>query len=154
MNSPIDPTLLFSAYAFIWCILYYCVSKLAPSVPLDSWNPTVAIIIACAYQLYALLAILFRSPLSKMGGCLLNLAIITILFKAGPLWLVWNSAVINSHGMWLKSTISCGLAFIIYVVHLFIRRVDMFVVYSDLTTSFVDNDNRIPPLYWVEQIWK
>ena len=154
MKTPIDLSLLFSSYVFIWCILYYCVSKFVPSVPLGIWNPTVAILFVCSYQLYVLLAILFRSRLSEMATSLLKLAVITIIFKVWPLWLVWNSNTINAPGMWLQSTIIGVIVFVIYVIYLFIRHEDMFMVYSDLTNSFVDNDNRIPMLYWIEKIGK
>jgi len=165
----IPPEILFSAWVFVWSIVYYIASKANLEIPLDLWDPTVAISVALAFQLLGLLAIVFRAKWEKLPSIFTKFILLTCFFKAGPLWLVysenrsrvsevdypqinrnamkvyWNPAIFNL----VKSTVSFGVAFLAYLGYLYYRKLNLFDIYDDFLDSIVDDDNRIPPYYWI-----
>ena len=141
----IPPDILFSAWAFAWTIVYYIVSNANLAIPLDLWDPTVAISVALSFQLLGLLVIVFRAKLETLPSIFTKFILLTAFFKAGPLWLVWNPATFNL----VKNTISFGVAFLVYLAYLYYRKLNIFAIYDDLLDSLVEDDNRIPPYYWI-----
>lgn len=140
----IPPEILFSAWAFIWTSVYYVVSKSNLGIPLDQWDPTVAISVALSFQLLGILVIVFRAKLEKIPSIFTKFLILTAFFKLGPLWLVWNPATFDL----VKSSLSCSAAFLVYLAYLYYRKLNLFEIYDDFLDSLIDDDNRIPPYYW------
>ena len=141
----IPPEILFSAWAFIWTIVYYIVSKAHLSIPLDILDPTVAISVALSFQLLGLLVIVFRAKLEKLPSIFTKFILLTAFFKLGPLWLIWNPSTFDL----VKSTVSFSAAFLVYLAYLYYRKLNLFTIYDDFLDSIVDDDNRVPPYYWV-----
>jgi len=144
----IPPDILFSAWAFVWTIVYYVVSKLHFKIPLDLMDPTVAISVALAFQLLGLLAIVFRAKLEKLPSIFTKFVLLTVFFKAGPLWLIWNPATFDL----VKSTVSFCAAFLVYLGYLYYKKLNLFAIYDDFLDSVVEDDNRVPPYYWADAV--
>jgi hypothetical protein len=154
----IPPEILFSAWAFVWTIVYYIVSNAHLAIPLDLWDPTVAISVALSFQLLGLLVIVFRAKLEKIPSIFTKFILLTAFFKAGPLWLVYseNRSRVSEVDYWnpatfdlVKSTVSFGVAFLVYLAYLYYRKLNLFAIYDDFLDSLVEDDNRIPPYYWI-----
>ena len=144
----IPPEILFSAWAFVWTIVYYIVSNNHLAIPLDLWDPTVAISVALSFQLLGLLAIVFRAKWEKLPSIFTKFVLLTAVFKLGPLWLIWNPATFDL----VKSTVSFSAAFLIYLGYLYYKKLNLFAIYDDFLDSVVEDDNRVPPYYWAAAV--
>ena len=137
--DPIPVETLFSTWVFVWAIIYCVVRRVFLQINTKWWDPTFAILFALSYQLFLFVCILFSvKPVRKLSRVLVKFAIISIAFKLLPLYFVWDHKV-----NWTDSIISCAILFAVYIAYITYLGVGPFEIYSDLTASFIQDDDRI-----------
>lgn len=138
---------LLSFWIFLWSILYCIVKYFVPSIPLDFWNPTFAIVFALVYQFYAFIQILLNvHPVSRLPRILAKFVIITIFIKLLPLYLVIGipaRIAANIH----QGIIPFSILFLIYFAYITQQKLDIFEIYDDLKDSYIKDDDRVPPYH-------
>jgi len=138
MNLSKTYNILFSSWVFCWAVAYCFVREFLPQIPLDTWDPTFALLVAISYQFYALLHVLFRAKLSLLPVILAKYAIIITVVKLIPLYFVWRHKV-----NWTNSSISFAVLFLVYCAYITQQNRDVFEIYDELTESFVHNNVRL-----------
>jgi hypothetical protein len=99
---------LFSTWIFIWALIYYLTItfQLHSPIPLEYWNPAASLIIALSYQILTVFAASAMTPSANLAKALTIIALVIIMFKAGPLYLIWTNDI-----PWLNSIVSGTLLF-------------------------------------------
>lgn len=102
---------------FIWAIAYYLTItfRLHSPVPLEYWNPAAYLILALSYQILTVFAAFMLTPFDHLAKVLIILTLVIIVFKAGPLYLIWtndipwiNSIILRLLCLYSKKRINCG----------------------------------------------
>jgi len=148
--SVIPSESLLSSWIFYWSILYCIVKYFTVSIPLDFWNPTFAILFALTYQTYALIQVLLNvHPFYRLPRILAKFFTLTFFIKLLPLYLVIGAPNLVNIPNSIAANIQSGIplfiiVFLIYFVYITHQKLDLFEIYSDLTDSYIEDDDRIP----------
>lgn len=145
MKQPLQIENYLSSWIFVWAVIYLIARHLKnPQIAstLQYCNPAFGLCVALFWQILAGILIVFRFD-SQVPIILAKYAILTTLFKSGPLWLTVRQPV-----PWLYSALAFFVIFTFYVAFIQYKRLNLFVLYDDLMDSFVSDDNRVPPYKW------
>ena len=121
---------LFSAWVFIWFIVYYF---RFPIPLLNYWNPAASLILALSYQILTIF-VAFLSPGVNLVKVLPKILLITFLFKAGPLYLI------STDIPWLNSIISGAVLFAVYYAYIYSKVLSVEGIYNTLTEIIIRDE--------------
>ena len=157
--SIIPSETLLSSWIFYWSVFYFILRWTIPSLPIDFWNPTFAILFALTYQTYAFILILLNvRPFYRLPRVLAKFITLTFFIKLLPLYLVIGSPPLVNIPTRIATNMRQGIpAFIgvclIYFVYITQQNLDIFEIYDDFTNSYIDDDNRVPPYRLVKMLF-
>lgn len=128
---------LFSIWVFIWAIAYYLTItfRLHSPVPIEYWNPTASLILAIFYQILTVFAAFMLTPFDHLAKVLIILTLVIIVFKAGPLYLIWTNDI-----PWINSIISGTVLFCVYYAYIQRKGLTVEKLYKTLTEIFVRDE--------------
>jgi len=134
--AKISSDVLFSMWVFIWGLTYYLTKTFYshPPIPFYYWNPAASLIFALSYQVLVFILALIR-PAKHLLKIILTILIITILFKAGPLYLIWTDDI-----PWINSILSGIFLFCVYYAYIYSKGLTVERIYNTFTEIFMQDE--------------
>ena len=128
---------LFSIWVFIWAFVYYLTItfQLHSPIPLEYWNPAASLILAFSYQILTVFAALMITPSENLAKVLTIITLVIIVFKAGPLYLIWTNDI-----PWINSVISGTALFCVYYAYIYSKGLTVEKLYKTLTGIIVRDE--------------
>ena len=142
-SKPLIPaSYIFSYWIFIWAVIYivikyiYQFSNAKLSKQIQWMNPSLILLVATIWSVESLIMLFYQTASFNV---MFKQTLMIISIKIIPLWFIWT------YDINLYRDVGIAFAvFLVYCIYLWLNNTDFNTVYTDLTESVENEENRTP----------